>query len=106
MSDLRFENVSAQAVANIYFDGKVVSHTILFADGSKKTLGLIFPGTYEFNVGTKEKMQITSGACRAKLRGESDFRNYSAGESFDVPEGSSFQIAVDSGVAQYVCHFG
>ncbi|MFA7235570.1 MAG: pyrimidine/purine nucleoside phosphorylase [Phycisphaeraceae bacterium] len=44
-----FTNVTAVAKANVYFDGKVVSHTLKFADGSKKTLGLIHPGSFHFN---------------------------------------------------------
>lgn len=106
MSSPTFPNVTAQAVANVYFDGKVVSHTILLADGSKKTLGLVYPGAFQFNVGAKERMDITAGVCRVRLAGESEFRTLSAGASFDVAENSSFEIAVDEGIAQYVCSFG
>ena len=101
----QFENVTAVTLANVYFDGKVVSHTLVFADGSKKTLGLIFPGSFSFNTGAPERMDITAGSCTVRLKGESSFKTFAAGSSFDVPGNSSFEIAVESGVAQYVCSF-
>lgn len=100
-----FPSVTAVTLANVYFDGKVVSHTLLFADGSKKTLGLIFPGSFSFDTGAPERMDITAGTCTVRLSGESAFKTYGAGTSFDVPGSSSFEIAVESGVAQYVCSF-
>lgn len=106
MSDVRFENVTAQAVANVYFDGKVVSHTILFADGTKKTLGVIFTGSYEFDTKAPERMEITAGSCRVKLAGEAEYKSYQAGQYFDVPADSLFVIEVESGLAQYVCSYG
>jgi purine/pyrimidine-nucleoside phosphorylase len=106
MSDRTFEGVTAHALANVYFDGKVVSHTILLSGGTKVTLGLIYPGTYHFGTGAPERMDITSGTCRVKLAGESEFREYAAGTHFDVPGNSSFDIAVESGIAQYICSFG
>jgi uncharacterized protein YaiE (UPF0345 family) len=102
---MQFENVTAVCKANIYFDGKVVSHTVLFGDGSKKTLGLIYPGNYNFSTGTAEKMEITSGECRVKLSGETSWRTFSAGTFFRVPAKSSFDIAVDNGIAEYVCSY-
>ena len=100
-----FAGVTALVQANVYFDGKVVSHTILLPDGSKKTLGLIYPGTYKFDTGQPERMEITSGDCRARLPGEKEFRAYPPGSSFQVPGRSAFEIAVDRGIAQYVCSF-
>ncbi len=81
-------------------------YTILFPDASKKTLGLVYPGAYEFNVGAKEQMDITAGTCRVRLAGESEFRVFEAGSTFHVPENSSFEIKVEEGIAQYVCSFG
>jgi len=106
MSDRSFEGVTAQALANVYFDGKVVSHTILLASGAKVTLGLIYPGTYHFGTGAPERMDITSGSCQVKLAGQTGFREYAAGTFFDVPGQSSFDITVESGITQYVCSFG
>ena len=102
----RFDGVAVLTKANVYFDGKVVSHTVQFADGSKKTLGLIYPGTFTFTTGAPEVMAIVAGSCRARLKGEAAWRDYGSGTSFAVPGNSSFDIAVDGGIAEYVCSFG
>ena len=101
----RFDDVSVVCKANVYFEGRVVSHSVLFKDGSKRTLGLIYPGSYTFNTDAPELMEIVAGTCRAKLAGEKDFTTYAPGTSFKVPGKSSFDIAVDSGIAEYVCSF-
>lgn len=101
----QFDNVSVICKANIYFDGKVVSHTVLFADGSRKTIGLIYPGSYRFNTGAPEKMEIISGACRARLAGETAWKDYPAGTFFRVPGSSSFEVEVAEGIAEYICSF-
>lgn len=100
----KFDNVSVVCKANVFFDGKVVSHTI-FVDGAKKTLGLIYPGSYKFNTDAPERMDITAGTCRARLAGQKDWQTYAAGSFFRVPGKSSFDIAVDEGIAQYLCSF-
>jgi purine/pyrimidine-nucleoside phosphorylase len=100
----KFDNVSVVCKANVYFDGKVVSHTVLVA-GAKKTLGLIYPGTYKFNTDAPERMDITAGTCRAKMAGETEFKAYPAGTFFRVAGKSSFEIAVHEGIAQYLCSF-
>lgn len=101
----KFENVTAVCKANVYFDGKVVSHTILFPDGSKKTIGLIYPGSYYFNTGVPERMDVVAGSCRVKLAGKTDWREYAAGAYFEVPRDSGFDIAVDQGIMEYVCSY-
>jgi purine/pyrimidine-nucleoside phosphorylase len=102
---MKFENVTALAKANVYFDGRVVSHTVLFADGTKKTLGLIYPGEYHFGTDAAERMDITAGSCRVRLDGSSEWREQAAGTSFHVPAKSGFDIAVAAGIAEYVCSF-
>jgi hypothetical protein len=102
----RFDGVSVVTKANVYFDGRVVSHTVNFPGGEKKTLGLIYPGSYTFTTGAPEVMAIVAGTCRARLKGESDWREYLAGTSFAVPGNSAFDIAVAGGIAEYVCSFG
>lgn len=101
----QFENVTVQAKANVYFDGKVVSHTLVTAEGAKITLGLIHPGTYHFNTGAPERMDITSGACRVRLDGQEAWETHAAGGGFDVPGNSGFDIAVEEGIAEYICAF-
>ncbi|HEX2733446.1 MAG TPA: pyrimidine/purine nucleoside phosphorylase [Polyangiaceae bacterium] len=100
-----FANVTAVAKANVYFDGKVVSHTIKFADGSKKTLGLIYAGNYHFGTEAPERMDIIAGSCRVQLDGTTEWKAYPAGQSFHVPGKSGFSIEVASGIAEYICSF-
>lgn len=102
---VQFDNVSAVCKANIYFEGKVVSHTIIFPDGSKKTLGLIYPGAFTFNTGVPERMEIIAGACRVRIAGATEWTTYAAGTFFCVPGNSSFEITVDEGIAEYVCSY-
>ncbi|QQR80427.1 MAG: pyrimidine/purine nucleoside phosphorylase [Deltaproteobacteria bacterium] len=101
----RFENVTVEAKANIYFDGKVVSHSIVEKDGSKKTIGLIYPGTFLFNTGAPEKMIITAGHSSVKKKDETSWTDYPAGTEFSVPGNSSFEIKVESGISEYICLF-
>ncbi|MBI5383499.1 MAG: pyrimidine/purine nucleoside phosphorylase [Verrucomicrobia bacterium] len=100
-----FRGVTALTKANVYFDGKVVSHSLLFADGSKKTLGLIYPGQYHFGTEKAERMELTAGACVVKLDGQSVTTTYTAGQTFDVPAKSGFDIEVTSGLCEYICSF-
>ena len=102
---MQFSNVTAIAKANVYFDGRVVSHTILLPGGEKKTLGLIYPGTFHFATGKAERMEITAGACRVKIDGESGMRDFGAGTHFDVPASSGFDIEIADGICEYVCSF-
>lgn len=100
-----FTGVTVESKANVYFDGGVVSHTVRFADGSKKTLGLIRPGTYHFGTGAPERMEIVAGSCVVTLDGQSATQTYGAGQHFDVPGKSGFGIVVASGLCEYVCSF-
>jgi uncharacterized protein YaiE (UPF0345 family) len=100
-----FKNVTAVAKANVYFDGKVVSHSILFSDSSKKTLGLIYPGSFHFGTDKAERMEIVAGECKVTLDGQSAVKTYAAGTYFDVPAKSGFTIEVSSGIAEYICSF-
>ena len=100
-----FSGVTVHTKANVYFDGGVVSHTVLFADGTKKTLGLIRPGTYHFGTGAPERMEIVAGSCVVTLDGQSAVQTYAAGTYFDVPGTSGFTIVVASGLCEYICSF-
>ncbi len=101
----QFDNVSVIKQANVYFDGKCVSHTLLFADGSRKSVGVIFPSALTFNTGAPEVMELNAGKCRIRLQGESEWKTYQGGESFSVPANSSFDIETTE-MLDYVCHFG
>jgi uncharacterized protein YaiE (UPF0345 family) len=100
-----FHGVTAVTKANIYFDGKVASHTVLFPDGSKKTLGLIYPGKFHFGTDKAERMEIVAGACQVKLDGQAKVDRYGAGEAFEVRAKSGFEIEVAQGICEYICSF-
>ena len=100
----QFDNVSIVKKANIYFDGKCVSHSVLFPEGTKKSVGVIFPSSLTFNTGAAEIMELNAGSCRIRLKGESDWKTYSGGQKFSVPANSSFDIETTQ-TLDYVCHF-
>ena len=100
----QFDNVSVIKAANVYFDGKCGSHTVVLADGVRKTVGVIVPSSLTFNTGAPEVMEGVGGSCRVRLKGEAEWKTFSAGESFNVPGNSSFEIACDEPY-HYVCHF-
>lgn len=102
---MQFENVTALAEGNVYFEGKVVSHAIVLADGSKKTLGVILPGSYHFGTEAAELMEMVAGGCSYVLDGTEDSVEVSAGESFNVPANSGFTITVEGEPCHYVCSF-
>jgi len=102
---MEFKNVTATAKANIYFDGKVVSHSILTEAGEKKTFGLIYPGEYHFGTEAAELMQITDGSCAVVLDGEESSNDYQASSEFNIPANSGFTITVKAGICQYICSF-
>ncbi|MEO6421564.1 MAG: pyrimidine/purine nucleoside phosphorylase [Candidatus Nitrotoga sp.] len=102
----QFDNVSVVKKANVFFDGKCVSHSVLFPDGKRKTLGVIMPGSQvTFNVKTSELMEITSGTCQVKIACETAAKTYTAGMQFNVAADSSFEIHAQDEV-NYVCSFG
>ena len=101
----QFDNVSVVQQGNVYFDGKCVSHTVLFADGSKKSLGVVLPASLTFNTAAPEIMECVSGACRVRLKGETEWQVCASGQSFKVPANSSFDIVCDEPF-HYICHYG
>ena len=102
----KIDGIAVTTKANVYFDGKCVSHGIQFADGTKKSVGVILPATLTFNTGAPEIMEGVAGSCRVRLKGEGEWKTYGAGESFNVPGNSSFDIEVEGEPYHYICHFG
>ncbi len=100
-----FSSVIVHTKANVYFDGRVASHTVITADGAKKTLGLIFPGSYHFGTAAPERMEIVAGACSVTADSGAGTHDYGAGESFEVPGHSGFTIEVKDGLCEYICSF-
>ncbi|MEC7837768.1 MAG: pyrimidine/purine nucleoside phosphorylase [Chloroflexota bacterium] len=99
-----FNNVTVQKEANIYFEGKVISTSISFPDGSKKTLGVMLTGEYEFDTEQKEIMEIMSGKLEVLLPNKSEWEKIKSGDSFEVPKNSSFKIKIHE-ITNYCCDY-
>ena len=102
---MSYKNVEVRKKANVYHDGKVTSRTVITAEGEMKTLGVMLPGMYRFSTEAAEIMELTQGKCRVKLAGEDHWTEYGAGERFNVPANSHFEIEVVE-LLDYICHFG
>ena len=100
----KFENVTVLKAASIYHDGKVTSRTLLFADGSRKTLGIMMPGQYEFGTEQAEKMEMMTGNVEVLLPGETQWKAIPNGSSFEVPANAKFDIKVHE-IADYCCSY-
>ena len=100
----RFENVTAVKKANIYYNGYVTSRTVLFMDGTRKTLGIILPGQYDFSTSDKEVMEILAGKLNVLLPGSSTWAAFSAGQTFIIPPNSKFRVSADE-VTDYCCSY-
>ena len=105
MSDEKFENVTMLKKANIYYDGKVTSRNVMFADGTRKTLGFMLPGDYEFNTAAREVMEILNGGMEVLLPGQTAWQTIKTGEVFQVPANSSFKLKL-KGPVDYCCSYG
>lgn len=105
MTTEKIDGVSVTTRANVYFDGKCVSHGIQFPDGTKKSVGVILPATLTFTTGAPEIMECVAGSCEYKLAGSSEWVKSEAGQKFSVPGQSSFEIRVAEAY-HYICHFG
>lgn len=101
---LSFDNVSVVKAANIYFDGKVTSRIVNFADGSRKTLGIMMPGDYEFGTDENELMEILAGEVEVLLPEQTEWQTIKGGQSFEVPAKAKFGIKVKS-VTDYCCSY-
>ena len=99
----KFENVTVIKEANIYYDGKVTSRTVEFADGSVKSLGIMLPGEYTFNTADKEIMEMMSGELDVKLPG-AEYKTLQTPETFEVPANSSFDLKIKT-VTDYCCSY-
>lgn len=100
----KLKNVTIVKKANVYFEGKVTSRTVLFEDGTRKTLGIILPGKYEFNTEEKERMEVLAGKINVLLPGSETWTSYEAGQSFEIPANCRFEITVED-VSDYCCSY-
>jgi len=105
MTTTQLEGVTVATQASVYFDGKCISHGITFADGTKKSVGVVLPATLTFNTGAPEIMECVAGGCEYKLKGTEAWLKSGPGEKFGIPGNSSFDIRVTEAY-HYICHFG
>lgn len=105
MTTDKIDGVTVTTKANVYFDGKCVSHGITYPDGIKKSIGVILPASLTFNTGVPEIMECVAGACEYKLAGSAQWVKSQAGQKFAVPGNSKFEIRV-ADAYHYICHFG
>ncbi len=105
MTTETLDAVRVTTKANVYFDGKCVSHGLALADGSKKSVGVVLPSQLTFRTGEPEIMECVAGACEYKLAGSDQWLKSAAGEKFSVPGNSKFEIRV-ADAYHYICHFG
>ena len=105
MTTSKLDGVTVTTTANVYFDGKCISHGVTFADGSKKSVGVILPSALTFNTGAPEIMECTGGACEYKLAGSDAWVKSTPGEKFSIASNSKFEIRVTDAY-HYICHFG
>lgn len=107
MTTEKIDNISVTTKANVYFDGKCISHGITLSDGSKKSVGVILPATLTFSTGAPEIMECVAGSCEYRLAGSQAWVTSSAGEKFSVAANASFDIRVaEASGYHYICHFG
>lgn len=102
---MSFKNVEVKKKANVYHDGKVTSRTVITPQGEMKTLGVMLPGTFRFSTQAPEKIDVIQGHCRVKIADAQGWVDYEAGQSFDIPGNSSFEIEIVT-LLDYVCNFG
>lgn len=105
MTTEKITGVSVATQANVYFDGKCVSHSLSYPDGTKKSVGVVLPATLTFNTGAPEIMECVAGSCEYRLAGNDAWLTSGPGDKFSIPANSSFDIRVAEAY-HYICHFG
>lgn len=105
MTNSQLDGVSVTTRANVYFDGKCVSHAITMPDGTRKSVGVVLPATLSFSTEAPETMECVDGSCEYRLPGSDSWQTCSAGHSFSVGANTRFDIRVSSAY-HYICHYG
>jgi len=86
---------------NAYFDGRVQS-LALVVDGVNATVGVMEPGKYTFSTSSDLDFKRLPGVLNVQLPGDSEWREYAAGDTFIVAPGRSFEVEAAKDVA-YIC---
>lgn len=89
--------------SNEYFDAKVKSLGYTTSNG-KSTVGVMEEGEYEFGTSTHETMIVIEGELMALLPGETVWKSFKPGASFEV--GANIRFKVKSiGQSSYLCRY-
>lgn len=104
MSGEKLQNIDVLAKANVYFDGRVTSHTCYRTDGSRFTLGIITAGSYTFNVGDREVVRLISGEVEVKRPCDTDWASFQAPQTFEIQADCDYDIRTYN-VAEYICDY-
>jgi purine/pyrimidine-nucleoside phosphorylase len=62
----QLQGASVATKANVFFDGKCVSHTVTLANGEKKSVGVVLAATLTFNTAAAEIMECVAGLANTK----------------------------------------
>jgi len=100
----KFSNATITKKANLYFDGQVTSRTVIESDGSRKTLGIMMPGSYTFGTELAEHMEILAGKVEVEFPDDGNKETIVGGKYFEVPANSSFDIKVLE-ITDYCCTY-
>ena len=104
MTTEKIDSVSVTTKANVYFDGKCVSHNLTYPDGTKKSVGVVLASELTFGTAAAEIMECVGGACEYKLAGSDQWVKSGPGEKFSIPANSKFDIRVAEAY-HYICHY-
>ena len=104
MTTEKIDAASVTTQANVYFDGKCVSHALTMADGSKKSVGVVLASSLVFGTAAPETMECVAGACEYRLPGSTEWQTSTPGQKFSVPGNTRFEIRVAEAY-HYICHY-
>ena len=104
MTTQSLDGVSVSTQANVYFDGKCVSHALTMPDGSRKSVGVVLAAELTFGTAAAETMECVAGACEVRMAGTEAWVRQQPGDQFSVPANSQFDIRV-SEAYHYLCHY-
>ncbi|WP_027017187.1 pyrimidine/purine nucleoside phosphorylase [Comamonas composti] len=104
MTTEQISGVNLTTKANVYFDGKCVSHSFTLADGTKKSVGVVLAAELSFGTTAAEIMECVGGSCEYRLQGSEVWSKSEPGEKFQIPANSKFDIRVAE-TYHYICHY-
>jgi purine/pyrimidine-nucleoside phosphorylase len=104
MTTTTLSHLSVTTRANVYFDGKCISHSLEDAEGRKLSVGVVLPAELKFGTAAAETMECVAGECLYRLAGSDEWLVSTPGHTFSVPANSSFDIRVTQAY-HYICRY-